>query len=497
MRWGRPSTRRASWRAGWSRSISACASARRGQQGRGQRGQQGQQGNRASKASRASRASEGQQGQARQQGQQGQAVNKASRARGSTGPARTAGSAGQQGGQGGENAGQRTADGRGGVGDTYGGFQNGAAWGGGDRRPGNFNPEDIRQFRGEVRQWINDAEQLRRLVQGQRMDARQLEDVLRGLRQLQDDRIYQDVEELQRLQSAVTENMKRFEFGLRRRAEGGERAAGAVGIRRSTRAVPQAGRAVLQVALEGAREEVGLVMVRDRRSRAAAVALLTVAVATAATAQDFNWFRGRFRGPDPAYCPPPTASTATSTSAAACTTAIAARQAGRAGGRTIPAADVNFSIRLSELTKTRVSRTADNEPNHLVVRLTDDELFRCPFIEMEDVGTAQFSDEEVQRLREYLLKGGFLWVDDFWGDWAWSQWVEEIGRVLPPKRVPDSADRRRVTRCSARSSRCRDSRRSPRSRTGAAAAAGPPNAARRAPCRRCMPSAIRMIGSWC
>jgi hypothetical protein len=53
------------------------------------------------------------------------------------------------------------------------------------------------------------------------MDARQLEDVLRGLRQLQDDRIYQDVEELQRLQSAVTENMKRFEFGLRRRAEGG------------------------------------------------------------------------------------------------------------------------------------------------------------------------------------------------------------------------------------------------------------------------------------
>ena len=53
------------------------------------------------------------------------------------------------------------------------------------------------------------------------MDSRQLEEVLRGLRQLQDDRFYQDAEELQRLQSAVTENMKRFEFGLRRRAEGG------------------------------------------------------------------------------------------------------------------------------------------------------------------------------------------------------------------------------------------------------------------------------------
>ena len=78
----------------------------------------------------------------------------------------------------------------------------------------------MRQFRGEARQWLNDAEALRRMVQGQRIDTRQLDEVLRGLRALQDDRIYQDVEELQRLQAAVAENMKRFEFGLRRRAEG-------------------------------------------------------------------------------------------------------------------------------------------------------------------------------------------------------------------------------------------------------------------------------------
>ena len=101
-----------------------------------------------------------------------------------------------------------------------------------------------------------------------------------------------------------------------------------------------------------------------------------------------------------------------------------------------PAADVNFSVRLSELTKTRVSRTPDDEPNHLVVRLTDDDLFKCPFIEMEDVGTAAFSDQEVERLREYLLKGGFLWVDDFWGEDAWAQWVGEIHRVLPKHEYP-------------------------------------------------------------
>jgi hypothetical protein len=50
---------------------------------------------------------------------------------------------------------------------------------------------------------------------------------------------------------------------------------------------------------------------------------------------------------------------------------------------------------------------------------------------MEDVGTADFSDVEVKHLREYLLKGGFLWVDDFWGEEAWAQWVGEIRRVLP------------------------------------------------------------------
>ena len=101
-----------------------------------------------------------------------------------------------------------------------------------------------------------------------------------------------------------------------------------------------------------------------------------------------------------------------------------------------PDADRNFSIRLSELTKTRISRQANGEPNHLVVRLTDDALFECPMVEMEDVGTMRLSEAEVTRLREYLLKGGFLYVDDFWGEWAWEQWVEEIGRVLPPKDYP-------------------------------------------------------------
>jgi hypothetical protein len=113
------------------------------------------------------------------------------------------------------------------------------------------------------------------------------------------------------------------------------------------------------------------------------------------------------------------------------------REAGGMGWWTdYPDADINFSIRLSELTKTHISKQSNGEPNHLVVRLTDDALFNCPWLEMEDVGTMILSDAEVVRLREYLLKGGFLYVDDFWGEWAWDQWVSEIGRVLDPRKYP-------------------------------------------------------------
>jgi hypothetical protein len=105
-----------------------------------------------------------------------------------------------------------------------------------------------------------------------------------------------------------------------------------------------------------------------------------------------------------------------------------------------PGADINFSIRLSELTKADVKMehgTSEGDmPDPVVVRLTDDALFQCPFIIMEDAGTAEFTDLEVTRLREYLLKGGFAFVSDYHGTRSQAQFDEEIGRVLPPDRYP-------------------------------------------------------------
>lgn len=101
-----------------------------------------------------------------------------------------------------------------------------------------------------------------------------------------------------------------------------------------------------------------------------------------------------------------------------------------------PRADINLSIRLSELTKTVVGKAPAGDPNHLLLRLTDDTLFQCPFIMMTEVGSLYMRPAEAERLRMYLLKGGFLWADDFWGSYAWDVWEEEMRKVFPEAEYP-------------------------------------------------------------
>ena len=101
-----------------------------------------------------------------------------------------------------------------------------------------------------------------------------------------------------------------------------------------------------------------------------------------------------------------------------------------------PLGDRNLSIRFGELTKTRVSTSRDGSRNHYLVRATDDQLFQCPFIIAGDVGSIFISPSDAERLREYFLKGGFLWTDDMWGEDQWEAWVAEISKVLPPSEFP-------------------------------------------------------------
>lgn len=90
-----------------------------------------------------------------------------------------------------------------------------------------------------------------------------------------------------------------------------------------------------------------------------------------------------------------------------------------------PDADIWISNVLRRLTGVDVAPFAN------VVRLDDPRLRRYPFLYVLEVGYMRLSRAEVQGLRDYLLAGGFLMVDDFWGSWEWANFQQEIGRVLP------------------------------------------------------------------
>jgi hypothetical protein len=103
---------------------------------------------------------------------------------------------------------------------------------------------------------------------------------------------------------------------------------------------------------------------------------------------------------------------------------------GRGGGNwatDFPDSDLNFSYRLHELTSLEV------DPNGKILRLTDDELFDYPFIYIIEPGRMELSDEEVNCLRRYLLNGGFLMVDDFWGEEEYATLYENMKRVFPSR----------------------------------------------------------------
>ena len=96
-----------------------------------------------------------------------------------------------------------------------------------------------------------------------------------------------------------------------------------------------------------------------------------------------------------------------------------------------PDSDLNFSYRLHQLTAMEVN------PDGKVLRLTDPELFNYPFIYIVEPGSLTFSEAEVEALRTYLLNGGFLMVDDFWGDVQWANFRYEMKRVFPTREAEE------------------------------------------------------------
>jgi hypothetical protein len=92
-----------------------------------------------------------------------------------------------------------------------------------------------------------------------------------------------------------------------------------------------------------------------------------------------------------------------------------------------PDADLNLSYRLQQMTSMKV------DPDGRVLKLTNPDLLDFPFIYVVKPGRFVLRDEEVPILRKYLLNGGVLMVDDFWGDRPWRNFENEMKRVLPER----------------------------------------------------------------
>lgn len=101
-----------------------------------------------------------------------------------------------------------------------------------------------------------------------------------------------------------------------------------------------------------------------------------------------------------------------------------------------PDADDHFSEGIHRLTRIDVGA-----PRH--VRLTDsnfrndDRIFDYPWIYATQTGSWGLSQAETRRLREYLLRGGFLVTDDMWGADQWEIFRATMDRVLPGHAIPD------------------------------------------------------------
>jgi len=98
-----------------------------------------------------------------------------------------------------------------------------------------------------------------------------------------------------------------------------------------------------------------------------------------------------------------------------------------------PEADYHFIIGIRDWAGTNLN--ISSEPKQIAI--LDEQLFNYPLIYFVEPGYLELSDEEARRLREYVLRGGFLFLDDFWGTYEWENVREQMRRIFPEHEIKD------------------------------------------------------------
>jgi hypothetical protein len=117
---------------------------------------------------------------------------------------------------------------------------------------------------------------------------------------------------------------------------------------------------------------------------------------------------------------------------------------GRWGGRgrgawatDYPDAEFHLMQGINRLTRVDGEPVEYNGYGGRLVTLRDERVFDYPWLYAVEVGQWQLDFSEAARLREYLDRGGFLMVDDFWGESEWAIFMESMARVFPDRAVVD------------------------------------------------------------
>jgi hypothetical protein len=108
-----------------------------------------------------------------------------------------------------------------------------------------------------------------------------------------------------------------------------------------------------------------------------------------------------------------------------------------------PEADNHFIIGVRDWAGTNLNISAEPEQ----IEIMDEKLFNYPLIYFVEPGYLELSDEEAGRLREYVQRGGFLFLDDFWGEYEWQNVREQMRRVLPEYEIKDLPRNHSIFHC--------------------------------------------------
>ncbi len=104
---------------------------------------------------------------------------------------------------------------------------------------------------------------------------------------------------------------------------------------------------------------------------------------------------------------------------------------GRRWATDYPDSDLNMSYRLQQLTSLQVN------PNGAVVDIDPEQMRHYPFLYMIEVGDIALADEEALAMRNYMLNGGFIMVDDFWGTDAWETFEIALKQIWPDRKIEE------------------------------------------------------------